>query len=837
MKHILLYPVLFICFLACLPANALPYVFSRLDASDGLSDNQVQHILQLPDGRMVFTTLGNINLYDGMRFHYIHRNDSDVYAIDGYHGHYHVYVGDHERLWVKDYGKAWCLDLRHERYLKQPEQVFSETGIREKVNDLFVDSEKGLWLVSSKGIWETRKKRYLLLPKDAGELQDVEVSDGRIYLFSSSGEVLCYSQNQGKLLYRATAYPESEHANYGRTSLVVKGPDGNFYQVRSGMKSGLFAFFPKSRTWKQLLDTQSPLHTLIVPSPQMAYISSLNGIWAINLANGKAHFQSSLRTTDGKQLQTDLNTIYQDRQQGIWLGTGNRGILYTHPERFKFISTATQEELPFEDSLKTATRQRARRPPIFKGQQYNDVHTDRHGRTWAGTPDGLRLFFPGQDQYRTFYTEDGLPNNFIHAITEDGHGQIWLSTSDGISRLTVNENADSAWFTNYRQEDGTLKGEYRNQEVQNLPDGSILMGGVNGWTMFHPDSVEIPRKDFLPLLISLSLYGEPVHISQDSTHTHPLLPQAPPYIKHFEFNYRQNHIGFDFSALNYAWPTHTYYRYRLIHEGDSAWHIVRPQANSSIIDHKGNLHLTFSLLPPGNYRLEVMASTQSHLWDGPVTDVTFTIHAPWWLTRWAYASYAILLLLLAAIGIRLYIRQTKRRILRRHKEDILLLRIQHLIERCDSYEQQASIANTRDNKPQEKEEPPISANDSDFLNKAVALVEAHLNSPGYTVEQLSKDLCMERSGLYKKLNTLIDKSPSLFIRSIRLRRAADLIRKGGMNMADIAEQVGFSSASYMSKCFQEEFGCRPSEYAEKSKNQHNYHTFQHNCYWFLSVLE
>ena len=172
MKHILLYPVLLICFLACLPANALPYVFSRLDASDGLSDNQVQHILQLPDGRMVFTTLGNINLYDGMRFHYIHRNDSDVYAIDGYHGHYHVYVGDHERLWVKDYGKAWCLDLRHERYLKQPEQVFSETGIREKVNDLFVDSEKGLWLVSSKGIWETRKKRYILLPKDAGELRE-----------------------------------------------------------------------------------------------------------------------------------------------------------------------------------------------------------------------------------------------------------------------------------------------------------------------------------------------------------------------------------------------------------------------------------------------------------------------------------------------------------------------------------------------------------------------------------------------------------------------------------------------------------------------------------------
>ena len=161
--------------------------------------------------------------------------------------------------------------------------------------------------------------------------------------------------------------------------------------------------------------------------------------------------------------------------------------------------------------------------------------------------------------------------------------------------------------------------------------------------------------------------------------------------------------------------------------------------------------------------------------------------------------------------------QTKRRILRRHKEDILLLRIQHLIERCDNYEQQVSIATTRACPPQEKEEPPINSTDSDFLNKAVELVEAHLNTPGYTVEQLSKDLCMERSGLYKKLNTLIDKSPSLFIRSIRLRRAADLIRKGGMNMAEIAEQVGFSSASYMSKCFQEEFGCKPSEYIEKEQ--------------------
>lgn len=46
---------------------------------------------------------------------------------------------------------------------------------------------------------------------------------------------------------------------------------------------------------------------------------------------------------------------------------------------------------------------------------------------------------------------------------------------------------------------------------------------------------------------------------------------------------------------------------------------------------------------------------------------------------------------------------------------------------------------------------------------------------GYSVEQLSRDLCMERTGLYRKLVNLLDQSPSLFIRNIRLQRAAQLL--------------------------------------------------------------
>lgn len=146
---------------------------------------------------------------------------------------------------------------------------------------------------------------------------------------------------------------------------------------------------------------------------------------------------------------------------------------------------------------------------------------------------------------------------------------------------------------------------------------------------------------------------------------------------------------------------------------------------------------------------------------------------------------------------------------RKHKEEILLLRIRNLIEQNNSLT--CGIEETSpDHQQQDTEE-------SAFLAQAIKLVEQNLHVNGYSVEQLSRDLCMERTGLYRKLVTMLDQSPSLFIRNIRLQRAAQLITEGKLSITEIAENTGFSSSSYLSKCFQEMYGCRPSEYAEKAK--------------------
>lgn len=102
-----------------------------------------------------------------------------------------------------------------------------------------------------------------------------------------------------------------------------------------------------------------------------------------------------------------------------------------------------------------------------------------------------------------------------------------------------------------------------------------------------------------------------------------------------------------------------------------------------------------------------------------------------------------------------------------------------------------------------------------FLQKLVSMVEAHLSDTDFTVESLQRELGISRMQLHRKLKALTDKSATEFIRTIRLRIAAEKLQAGQDNVSQIAYQVGFNSLSYFTKCFKEQFGVIPSGYAEK----------------------
>ena len=67
---------------------------------------------------------------------------------------------------------------------------------------------------------------------------------------------------------------------------------------------------------------------------------------------------------------------------------------------------------------------------------------------------------------------------------------------------------------------------------------------------------------------------------------------------------------------------------------------------------------------------------------------------------------------------------------------------------------------------------------------------------------------------YRKIKALTGETPSQFLRTIRLKRAAELLRKKSDNVTQIAYSVGFASLSYFNKSFKEEFGVTPGQYAD-----------------------
>lgn len=101
--------------------------------------------------------------------------------------------------------------------------------------------------------------------------------------------------------------------------------------------------------------------------------------------------------------------------------------------------------------------------------------------------------------------------------------------------------------------------------------------------------------------------------------------------------------------------------------------------------------------------------------------------------------------------------------------------------------------------------------DEVFLNRLMKIVEENMGDDLFGVERLSDKMGMSRSQLHRKLNALIGKGPSQLIRSFRLNRAHDLLKVNATTPAEIAYTVGFSSPSYFSKCFREQFGYTPSD--------------------------
>ena len=109
----------------------------------------------------------------------------------------------------------------------------------------------------------------------------------------------------------------------------------------------------------------------------------------------------------------------------------------------------------------------------------------------------------------------------------------------------------------------------------------------------------------------------------------------------------------------------------------------------------------------------------------------------------------------------------------------------------------------------------LTSPDERFLQKAITAVEDNIDDPDLDIEKFASEIGVSRMQLYRKLNALTEMTVKEFVRSIRLKRAAQLLVQKKLNISEVAYAVGFRDLSHFRKCFRQEFGMNASEYVEK----------------------
>ena len=193
----------------------------------------------------------------------------------------------------------------------------------------------------------------------------------------------------------------------------------------------------------------------------------------------------------------------------------------------------------------------------------------------------------------------------------------------------------------------------------------------------------------------------------------------------------------------------------------------------------------------GVYSIEMQETAPNSRWSQPSkSDIIERV--PQWVWWMLTVLFLILSVLIGHIG---YLRRQRERFLAAMKKEVL------------SVEKPFS--------EQPSQEPfRSSALSDEWLQSAIAQVEAHLSDESYSVEQLAVDLCMSRMTFYRKIQSTTGQKPTEFMRTIRLRRAAELLLENRMSISEISDATGFASTSYFSRCFRTMYGMPPTQFGK-----------------------
>ncbi|MCW9094366.1 MAG: ATP-binding protein [Ignavibacteriaceae bacterium] len=497
------------------------------------------------------------------------------------------------------------------------------------IQEIYQDNSGLLWIGGIElNIYNTKQKQfrhYKHEPDYPSSLSSNDVAavyedkDGVIWIGTWDGGLNKWDRAKNK-------FTHYKHIPNDPTSLSTNSVTG-IYEDRYGIlwlgtsNSGLIKYDRKTeRFYKYRND---PLDPRSISGNAMENITEDKSgtLWVGTLDNGLNKFDRKSESfthynynpDNLKLLSSNLNSsIYLvDRSGILWINTKAGGLIAYDSQKDEFVHY----------------KYNPNNPNSLSNNNVTTVYEDKSGIFWIGTADGgLNKLNKENGQFKHFKIKDGLPSNHIRGILEDDSGNLWIGTNNGLSKF----NPLKETFRNYDIEDGLPSlGLIAGCKSKT---GEFIFHGVNGFIIFHPDSIK-DNAHIPPVYITgFHLFNKPVPIGYDSLSKRIILSKSITESKEIELNYSENVFSFEFAALDYHAPLKN--RYAYIMEGfDKDWTYTDAIRNLA----------TYTNLDPGEYIFRVKGSNNDGYWNEAGTSLKIIILPPWWQTNLAYTIYFILI--------------------------------------------------------------------------------------------------------------------------------------------------------------------------------------------------
>ncbi len=533
-------------------------------------------------------------------------------------------------------------------------QVIKSTDLSNAfVSSLMFDNNFNLWIGTKGG----GAIKYNLISQKADDIAQETTGGKRINaLFRDVTGVIWMAHENG--LNKVLDKKQFSNLEFANAPFNFKD-NVYVYAVLEDMQGNVWMGTEKEGLYKYNPQTKSVIHYSVQSQPPyklksndvyalaenkfMIYIGTSTGLNVVNKLTG-----ACIQLPD-QLYDLNINSISMDSKGDIWMGLMNYGIckldyltwqctFYQDDEKTKsaengnndvksilcgkdnLLYLATDSGLKvFNTISKTFKRYRSvpDNPLTISSNRVTAMYQDKEGKLWVTTNNGgFNLFNPQSEEFTRIRCQYLNENTEVYSILPDSKNNLWLSTKVGIVKYEKFSNN----FVLFDKTDGTISKEFNAGAFFKNKRGDIYYGGINGITIFNPDSIATFTGDFKMAYNSV---------------------QANNHTLAFEFNDKGEQMvtlnpdeysfSIDFTALNFIAPEKIQYAIKL--EGvDKDW------------ISKGNNHsINYNNLSPGVYHFKFRASMGEGDWKESPTDLVIIIKPPFYKTWWFLALISILI--------------------------------------------------------------------------------------------------------------------------------------------------------------------------------------------------